>query len=158
MAKLSAHGAELLRVELLAARLAYISDGKILRDTGSGWKLYKHFKAGVDIPAAIAARRQHYATPPATHYWREELRRKFTAEFPGLEHRIRACTAFDMLGDDIDGIWSELEEAGIGTDLDTVKELRGLFRLADTERSEEKKAREVNATAALASAPLIAQP
>lgn len=136
MAKLSAHGHELLRIERLNCRIAHMSDGHILRDCGDGWKKYRRVKPGID-PVEHANNMRHFLdNPPPQVHFRKQLRKRFVAEWPGLEHRIRAFVAFDMLGSDIDGIWSELEDAGIGTDMDTIKELRELWVCATQEGNE----------------------
>lgn len=54
MAKLSSHGTELYREELANCRIAYFEDGHILRDSGSGWKLYRKFKSGVNVRDAVS--------------------------------------------------------------------------------------------------------
>lgn len=136
MAKLSAHGTELLRVEHLNCRVAYMSDGKMLRDSGDGWKLWKKLKPGVDAREHAAKWRAFYENVTPDRFHRAELRKRWVAEWPGLEHRVRAYITFDMLGDDIDGIWSELDDAGIGTDLETIRELLQYWRAALQEGNE----------------------
>lgn len=133
MAKLSAHGAELFRVEFSTYRLVYMSDGSILRDCGDGWKTYKKIKAGFDIRTHVESVRQHFAvvTPDRVcrAHWRETLAR----EFPCLETRIQVVTTIELMPDDPDGVWSTLEDYGAELDVDTVVKLCRDYKAAIAE-------------------------
>jgi hypothetical protein len=101
MAKLSAHGTELLRVEQASCRLAYMADGKILRDSGGGWKLHKRCKPGVDPEANAEQRRAFYANVTPDRYHRAHYRERMVNEFPGLETRVRVHTTISLMPDDV---------------------------------------------------------
>ena len=139
MAKLKAHGAELYRVELPATRIAYFSDGHILRDTGGGWKLWRRFKPGVNVAAAVTKKRELFENPPDTSFHRANYRRAIVAEWPSLEKRVQFSIAADMLHHDLDGIWSELSEFKCDVDLDTLRELLRLRKLALDEAREAER-------------------
>lgn len=115
MAKLSAHGRELGRIERLRYRVAYMSDGKILRNTGAGWKLWKKCNPGVD-PA------DHWAEAKARHEARLQARpclayyMELLHDFP-LDRRGIIDEAVGLLANDLDGLWSELNDAGVELDL-----------------------------------------
>ena len=152
MAKLKAHGAELYRVELPAARNAYFADGHILRDTGAGWKLWRRFKPGVNVAAAAAQKREHFENPPDTSFHRSNYRRAIVAEWPSLEKRVRFASAADLPGDDTDGIWSEMSEFKCDVDLDTIEEL---VRLRNRAIEEAKEAERLKALPALTPVALV---
>ena len=123
MAKLSAHGAELFRVEFSTYRLAYMSDGSILRDCGGGWKTYKKIKTGFAIHTHVESVRQHFAVVTPDRVCRAHFRETLVREFPCLQTRIQVVTAIELMPDDPDGVWSTLEDYGAEVDLDTVVNL-----------------------------------
>src|SRR5574340_10382 len=135
MAKLSAHGIELDRREYPSGRVAVMSDGKILRNQGFGWKLWKRVKPGVD-PKVYAedARKRYEARPAVFHEYMREL-----INAADLEHRYRLHTAVSLLPNDPDGVWSEVNDtySGYSIDLDDCLKLCRLYEAAMAARSEE---------------------
>lgn len=106
MAKLSAHGTELARRETPTARIAVMSDGHIMKNYGSGWKIWKHTKPGVDVvgyAAKFDARSK--AIMPEVRAYIETL-----IECADLEHRARLHNAITLMPNDPDGIWSEFDD------------------------------------------------
>jgi len=148
MAKLNAHGAELYRVEMANCRIAYMSDGHILRDDGGGWKLWRRCKDGVDPRELAEKKRQFYANVKPERTFRAEFRESMVREFPSLEHRLCCYTAISLMPDDVDGVWSTLDDYGHGVDLETVKHLCEMYQRAGDEGREEQARK----AAALASA------
>lgn len=136
MAKLSAHGIELARFENLRARIAYFADGHILRNSGDGWKLWRKIKPGFTSESAIESRKKLIEEHKTTRPCFSEFRKRMIEEFPSLESRTKALLALEMIGNDIDGCWSEMEIMGIATDLKTVAEL---CRLEEAARKENKE-------------------
>ncbi len=105
MAKLSAHGVELWREERLTSRKAYMADGKILINSGSGWKLHGNWKKGVNVADAVARQKSRYdAKPHEYHTYIAAL--KATGS---IEDRWKLHTAIEMMPNDPDGVWSSLE-------------------------------------------------
>ena len=150
MAKLSAHGAELYRIEHVTYRVARMSDGKILRDNGGGWKLWKKLKPGFDPVEQARKAREFHENVTADRVWRSDYRRKMVGEFPCLEKRIMASTAIELMPDDADGVWATLDDEGTGTDLDTVVELCDLYKRAMAEGKAAKEAAELKVQPQLA--------
>ena len=122
MAVLSKNGTEVFRVDALEYSLSFRSNGKVLKNEGFGWKLVilampfadalaKHQRLQSNIPRAYA-----------------DYRRAVQAEFP-LPVRWQYLTLRDLLGDDIDGIYTDLADRGIHTDLETLRELHELHRI-----------------------------
>lgn len=122
MAVLSKNGTEVFRVDALEYSLSFRSNGKVLKNDGFGWKLVvlampfadalaKHQKLQSNIPRAYA-----------------DYRRAVQAEFP-LPVRWQYLTLRDLLGDDLDGICTDLQDRGIHTDLETLRELHDLHRI-----------------------------
>ena len=74
MAKLSAHGTEVGRVMFTTYAKAYMSDGVVLKNDGSGWKILGRVKDGVTPTKAYENQKRHQehgkrerqdvATPP----------------------------------------------------------------------------------------------
>ena len=132
MARLSKHGMEIERFETLKRRYSVRSDETVLVDSGGGWKLAR-LKPGITLQRYLdgvkAKREQMISTRPA--FW--AYRNAVIAEFPSLEKRLMFLSLASYLGDDIDGLWSELDDAGMNTDIDTLQEL---VRLKDDARKE----------------------
>jgi hypothetical protein len=138
MAKLSAHGHEVGRIESLACTTAVMSDGNILRNYGDGWKLYRKIKPGF--------------TPEQAYERRVENQRKFLEERPAWAELKRlvhaaACqskrgtliSALQLLGGDVDGLWSELNEswgADLNLDLAECEELARAYQASVVESNE----------------------
>ena len=138
MATLSKHGEELGRIELLTSKIAYFSDGKILRNNGNGWKLYRKVKPGVDpmeaFQARVAAQAQFLDVRPCF----VEFKRLFHSMF-SFSHRYMAKTGLEMLGNDADGLWSELNDmAHIDCDISELVELCRLYEASCEEAKELK--------------------
>ena len=109
------------RMELLKATYSMRADGSIFRDRGDGWKR-------VVLLASV--------TPEA--YWLKikskdaTLSREFKAyrtaviDSIPLSDRPEYFTLVDLLGDDVDGIWSHMDEIGKRVEIETLVELRDL--------------------------------
>ena len=139
MARLSKHGMEIERFETLKRRYSVRSDETVLVDSGGGWKLAR-LKPGITaqqyLDGVKSKREQMIATRPA--FW--AYRNAVIAEFPSLEKRLMFLSMASYLGDDLDGLWSELDDAGMNTDLDTLQELARLKDDAKRERESLKDA------------------
>jgi hypothetical protein len=108
MAKLSAHGLELARRETPNSRIVVMSDGKLLRNYGQGWKLWKRVKDGVD-PVEYAKgfnERTKMISPEIQAYI------KALVNACDLEHRLYLNTSIELSGHDPDGVWSDMESRG----------------------------------------------
>lgn len=138
MAVLSKHGHEVERFEKLKKRISIRSTGEVLVDRGNGWKMAK-LKPGATVEGYAARLRKLISDLPQTRpaFW--AYRQAVMAEFPSFTARVRFLTLQSLLGDDIDGLWSELEDAGMGVDLDTLEEISRL-RLAVKDEIDRKKA------------------
>lgn len=119
MAVLSKNGTEVFRVDALKYSLSFRSNGKVLKNEGFGWKL-----VNLAMPFADALAK-HKATQENLSRAYLDYRRAVQAEFP-LPVRWQYLTLRDLLGDDLDGIYSDLQDRHIYTDLDTLRELREL--------------------------------
>lgn len=135
MAKLKSHGEELFRIDLTTCRQAYFSDGNILRDYGDGWKLYRKLKLGIDATEHAKKRKEFFDNQDSAQ---ADFRRAMVNEWKKPIDRARVFTVIQMLGNDLDGCWSELDDAGIGTDCETLGKLIVLYDLAVKENKEER--------------------
>jgi hypothetical protein len=132
MAKLSAHGTEIGRIEFVAYRKAYFSDGAILKDSGFGWKLHAKVKAGIDPAQAFENAKSKAAAflrqrPAFAEY------RRFIHSLAPLSRRWKLITALHAMPDDTDGIHSECCNGhydDIDADLDDIVKLCELYRAA----------------------------
>jgi hypothetical protein len=126
MAKLSAHGTELLRLEYATHRAAYMSDGKVLSNSGSGWKLWRKCKDGVDpVQHAAEARLRREERDRACPQWAAYL--ALLCDVCTLEHRCTVHNAVETLAGDMDGAWAMLEDHRIECDLDDLVKLDSLL-------------------------------
>ena len=140
MAKLSAHGVEIGRIEYLTNAKAYMSDGKILKNYGQGWKVYGRCKPGITPEQAFsnAAERQrnfHDVRPDFCAY------RAMLRNLAGLSKRWKLHTAIQMMPDDPDGVWSEACDGygdNISADLDDIVKACELYKAAMREQDELK--------------------
>lgn len=140
MAKLSAHGHQVGRIEFLTYAKAYCADGKILKNDGSGWKLHSKCKPGITPEAAYAAaverQRAFLADRPMHAAYRKALH-----DMAGLSKRWKLHLAVQMMPQDPDGVWSEACDGygdNVHADVDEVCELCRLYESAMTEQAELK--------------------
>ena len=152
MAKLSAHGREIGRIEYLAKQVAVFEDGHLLVNYGDGWKLHKKFKAGVDPAAGLERRRVEQAEFLAANPAFAEYRRLVHEAAPASK-RFALTQAVELLGDDVDGLWSELQQSwGGAADLDlSLEDCEALARAyaAAGEEARARKAAQMHAATVL---------
>lgn len=142
MARLSKHG-ELGQIEKLDHKLAYCSDGQVLRNNGDGWKVWRKLKPGIDPVSHFHQAQTKYAEKlannPAFRHWRE----LFHAAFP-FRLRFMALQAISLMPDDSDGVCSEINDFAClngGVELINFQEAADLcsaYRLAMREANEAK--------------------
>ena len=124
MACLSKNGTELARFNQLKASYSIRSNGKVLKNDGFGWKVLR-LKEGITVEN-FRARFEAIESKLSQPY--RIYRAAVQSEFP-LPVRWQYLTLRDLLGDDIDGIYSDLQDRQIYTDLDTLQELHDLYRI-----------------------------
>ena len=140
MAKLSAHGQEVGRIVYLTKTKAYMTDGKVLVNTGCGWKLRGKLKAGLTPETAfnnaLQAQAEFIAQRPAFRRYRDCLH-----DLAGQSKRSILHLTVTMMPDDCDGVWSECCD-GYGDNVyascDEVAQLCSLYRDSVREQNEMK--------------------
>jgi hypothetical protein len=149
MATLKAHG-ELGQIEKLVHKVAYCADGNLLRSMGDGWKLWKRLKPGIDATEFWIKAQAHYAAKlqnkPAYAAYRAELH-----ELVCFKNRYFVNNVVATLGNDADGVWSELESESfrdIDLSLEDCEKLCRLQEAADAEAKEIKRRAAGSAVAA----------
>ena len=100
-----------------------VSNGKVLRNEGFGWKVCT-LKEGW-TQETFRARLEEIESKLSQPY--RIYRAAVQSEFP-LPVRWQYLTLSDLLGDDLDGIYSDLQDRQIYTDLDTLQELHDMHR------------------------------
>ncbi|NTV02440.1 MAG: hypothetical protein HGB04_06595 [Chlorobiaceae bacterium] len=132
MAKLSAHGREIGRMYYTTFAKAYMADGVILFTEAGKWKVYGKCKPGVTPEQAFALAKQKqaelYEEKPALREYRKRL-----LWVAGLGKAWKLHAAIQLLGDDVDGIWSECCDGfgdNIHADVDEIAELVRLYTVA----------------------------
>ena len=140
MAKLSAHGAVVGTIDFATSSVRYMSDGKILRNQGHGWKLYGKVKPDFTPQEAYARRSARLAEAlernPATAAYSKAM-----LGTTGLCKRWKLHLAISMMPDDADGVWSEVCDGygdNISMDLDDVVELCRLYQAMQREAATER--------------------
>ena len=136
MATLYKHGAEIGRLEYLTYNVAVMADGKLLRNRGDGWKLWRKCKDGINPADAFAARKAAVTRKeqecPTYAWYKHELHAKFP-----LKTRFLAHTVITSMPQDPDGCWSEFNDmVGHSIDLDTVVSLCRAWQSAEMEVKE----------------------
>lgn len=113
MATLYKHG-ELGQIERVSYKLAYCADGKILRNQGDGWKLYRTVKPGIDPREHFEKCKANYEQKlrecPAFAAWRSLFHRTFS-----FSRRYLALSVISSMPQDPDGVWSELNDYAFGS-------------------------------------------
>jgi hypothetical protein len=140
MAKLSAHGEEIGRINYTTYAKAYMADGKILKNYGQGWKLYGKCKVSPQEAYAVAKAKQDavFSVRPCLAAYRKELH-----SLAGMSKAWKLHAAVELLGDDVDGIWSEACDGygdNVHADVDEVGELVRLYNLACAESADMRQA------------------
>ena len=109
MARLSAHGQN-KQVVYLKFKKAYCADGTILKNYGYGWKLYAKLKAGIDwLDASNRAIAYQARMKQERPLWAKY--KALTMKLcPSLEKRQYVITGLEMLSNDPDGLYTELDE------------------------------------------------
>lgn len=127
MATLYKHG-EIGQIERLTFKVAYCADGNILRNDGYGWKIWRKIKEGIDPVELFHKKQKEYQEKlislPCFAAWRKAIH-----AFP-LKHRAIIVEGVRMLGNDLDGLTSELQDYGIQIDYDETKELNDAYEAA----------------------------
>jgi hypothetical protein len=142
MAKLSAHGPEIGRIVYTTYTKAYFYDGKILKNSGFGWKLHGKVKAGFDPVTVFTDKKAHQesflASHPALAAYRKELH-----SLAGMGKAWKLHATIQMMPDDPDGVWSETCDGygdNVHADIDEVSKLCDLYHAAMREAQESKQA------------------
>ncbi len=138
MAKLSAHGQEIARFQFTTHSKAYMADGAILKNHGSGWKLSGKLKAGISPQDAAEKQRKQSAefadSHPCMIAYRKELH-----SLAGMGKAWKLHTAIELMHDDADGVWSEACDGygdNVHADIDEVSHLCRLYVAALEEARE----------------------
>ena len=142
MAKLAVHGEIVGTIEGITNAIRYMSDGHILRNTGTGWKLYKQCKPGITPIEAYEKRLAHMdkfrQERPAAAAYAAMIRATC-----GISKRFKLHSAIQMMPDDPDEVWATVcdtyEYDAIGADLDEIVALCAAYRAAMVEAEQVKQ-------------------
>jgi len=136
MAKLKAHGHEIGTIYFATSAKRYMSDGVILKNYGTGWKIHGKVKAGIEprMAYANAVERQNkmLAERPAFAAYRKALH-----NLAGLCKRWQLQAAIELMPDDPDGVWAEACDGWrniVSADLDEVSDLCRTYQAAISEQ------------------------
>lgn len=129
MAKLSTHGIEIGRLVFTAYSKAYMSDGKILKNYGDGWKLSAKLKHGVSMADYFKKSQDRLIewaieNPEAAEY------KKALHNLTSQSNRSKLNISIQLMPKDADGIWSDCCDGwsdNIHADLDEIAELCRLY-------------------------------
>jgi len=133
MATIYKHGGEVGRIEKLTFSMLFCADGKILRNHGDGWKIWRKLKPDVEGgPRGSFERCQaeydaKLDASPEFASWRDKVH-----EFP-LRKRALVVEAVRLLPADPDGLWSELEDMGCPVSHGEAQALLAAYRAAQAE-------------------------
>lgn len=140
MAKLSAHGVEIGRINYLTYSKAYFPDGHILINRGFGWKLHAKVKPEVSPGEAFArmkAKNDALAQDrPAFYAYRKELH-----SLAGMGKAWKLHAAVEAMPEDPDGVWSHACDDytdNVHADIGEICELCKLYLRAQDEAKQKK--------------------
>lgn len=140
MATLSKHGTEVLRTDYLTHREVIMSDGKVLRNYGQGWKIKGKVKAGMNPnEAAFEISNWQLKLLINNPFFCEY--RKALHSLVKLENRSYVHNAVKRHGKDCDALFSELEDgfSKIGLTQADCKELSEAFGMLQFEAEQLRK-------------------
>lgn len=128
MAKLRCHGSVIGTIYSTTGAKRYMSDGKVLKNIGFGWKIHGSVKSELspqEVFGRAAERAAAFiAARPALGAYRKELH-----QMAGLSKRWKLHAAVELMPDDCDGVWSEVCD-GYGDNVHAdVNEVGNLCRL-----------------------------
>lgn len=147
MASLSKNGTELGRIHRLWHTDAHFSNGKILRNTGFGWKQHATVKVGIDPKQHFANMQARQAAARASKPALTALA-QFLHPIP-LTRRWKLKAALDTIGvEDPDGVWSSVNDYEHTYTVDEISELCKLYKAATCEQEQLRQKQIQNAVQA----------
>lgn len=109
MARLKSHGNHII-IACTLTKYAYCEDRHILRNQGWGWKLWRKLKTDIDYKEAAQRhkdnRKRNFDENPVKAHFMDLLCKLC----PSLEKRQFVYTALELLSNDPDGMYSELDD------------------------------------------------
>jgi hypothetical protein len=129
MAKLSAHGSIVGTLSFTTYDKRYMSDGTILKNYGSGWKINGGVKEGF-MPQDVFEKARAHQVDVLRRLPAFAAYKKMLHKLAPVSKRWRLHTAIELMLTDSDGVWSECCGDGcedIHADLDEVSELCDLY-------------------------------
>jgi hypothetical protein len=139
MATLKKHGDHTV-FEFIGYKKAYCSDGTILKNYGSGWKLYGKIKQGLTYKQACEIVQKNINESKVNRPFFQKYK-KLMFQY-SLAARVILETALKYLGDDIDGIWSEINDNPFthkSLKSITFEEIQEIYNARQLALSEQKK-------------------
>jgi len=133
MAKVSAHGKEIGTIYRTTTAIRFMSDGKVLKNIGFGWKIAS-LKPGKTYETLLAAQKDWETSHPMSAAYRKELH-----ELAGMDKRWKLHAAVQLMHNDPDGVWSEACDGygdNVHADIDEVSNLCRLYQSAIAEQAE----------------------
>ena len=135
MAVLSKNGHEIGRVTQLTRVLSFRSNGKVLYNYGTGWKVFRDKVADINVAFETAKAAEEALHPDVKAY-----KKLFHSHVP-QKSRGLAQASVRTLSDDLDGLWSEFNDyLHIGISVEEVQELIDAHAAAVKALREGKKA------------------
>jgi hypothetical protein len=136
MARLSAHGTIVGTIQYTCKVKRYMSDGKVLVNHGSGWKISGKLKIGITpqdaFARAVQKQNEFYAARPAAAEYRRQLH-----DLACVSKRVKLHTCVALMPDDCDGVWSEACDGygdNVSASVDEVADLCRAYVAAMRER------------------------
>ena len=124
MATLQKNGREIARFEQLKQTYSVRESGAVLVNAGHGWKRAT-LKPGVTAKQFIETMESAEANRKINRPAFCAYRKAILGEFP-LSMRWKFFALIDIMPDDLDGVWAELNDDGHMIDIDTLAEIRDL--------------------------------
>lgn len=129
MATLKSNGSILAKLDYGPFQIALMSNGRMLKkDSGGTWKRFKKFRSLDKLTDQVQSTVTRFFSREDTMpcWWRWRCLLISTAAF---DERWKVQTAVNMLGDDVDGLWSELNDvAGVHITLEDCAQLVAAYR------------------------------
>ena len=120
----------------------YFPDKTIRKKYDKTWIVCAKVKPEIDLLQYIEKVKERDENPTPGKECRYAYRKQMVSYFPKLQERVLVNEALNLLGEDVDGAWSTLDDYGIKCDVEELVELSKLKEAAHEEYKNELKSKE----------------
>lgn len=118
----------------------YLDNGAIEKTyDGKTWKKYRQVKPGVDVAGHTAKALRLFDERLTKQPFYREFRALMISLTDNLEDRTKIILAIDLMPDDLDGVYSTLQDEGIDLSFEDIQQVAEAYDLYKDEKAATKK-------------------